>query len=845
MRPSQTAARVSPPESSPADASAAPACFHCGLPAPDPHRYAVVVDGVARPMCCAGCQAVTESILGAGLEAFYRNRTAVAASDEVAAASDAELALYDRPDVQAAFVEAGPDGSLEATLLIEGITCAACVWLNEQHLMRTPGVLRADVNYATRRARVRWDPAVTKLSTVLAAIQAIGYRAWPNDSAMSEKARVRERRSALWRLFVAAFGMMQVMMYAYPAYIAGEGDMTPEIAALFRWASLLLTVPVIVYSAAPFFRGALRDLRLGRLGMDVPVALGIGAAFLGSTWATLQGHGEVYFDSITMFVFFLLAGRWLEQGARDKAGEVLRHLVRALPVQAHRMAGYPADRSTETVPAAVLAPGDRVLVRPGDAFPADGVVLEGETRVDESLLTGESRPTVRRAGSTVVGGTANIEQPVVMRVDRAGGETRLSSIVKLVERAHSDRPRLVAAADRFAGWFVAVVLAIAATAALAWWWIDPSRALIVAVAVLVVTCPCALSLATPAALTVATGALARLGLVLTRERAIETLTRVTHVVLDKTGTLTEGTLGIVREQAFREGAGEAARAIAVALEAGSDHPVAQAFRRTASDMSSLPRVERVRHVAGAGVEGWVDGVRYRLGSRAFAAGIAGTLPTVADWGDVSEVWLVDDRGPVAGFGFGDRPRPDASAAVDGLRKLGFEVILASGDGEEAVRRAAQRCGVSHWMSGCSPEAKHALVTGLQSRGGVVCMVGDGINDAPVLAQADVSVAMGSGAVLAQQTADLVLCSGRLASVVDGFLLARRTLGIVRQNLGWAFAYNLVAIPLAATGWVTPWLAGIGMALSSLLVVLNALRLRTAGVRRVRQSAALDAVPAET
>lgn len=819
-------------------------CFHCGLPVTEPGRYVAIVDGEPRAMCCAGCQAVTETILGSGLASFYASRTSAAdrPSDNGTAlpASLAELAVYDRPEVQAAFVEAGPNGSLEATLLIEGITCAACVWLNEQHLSRVPGVIRADINYATRRARVRWDPAVCRLSLILDAIQAIGYRAWPNDSAQAERIDRLERRAALWRLFVAAFGMMQVMMYAYPAYIAGDGELTPDVAQLLRWSSLILTLPVILFSAAPFFRGAWRDLRLGRAGMDVPVALGIAAAFLGSAWATVSGRGEVYFDSVAMFVFFLLGGRWLEAAARRKAVEALRHLSRALPATAERLPRWPATRDVETVPALALHPGDHVLVRPGAAFPADGTIAEGETRVDESLITGESRPLVRRVGEDVVGGSANASQPVVVRVERAGAQTRLGSIVRLVERAHADRPRFVELADRYASWFVVVVLVLAGVAGLAWWWHEPAHALAVAVAVLVVTCPCALSLATPIAFTVATDSLARRGLVVTRERAIETLTRVTHVMFDKTGTLTEGRFSVAGIRTFGTASEQRCRAIASALEAGSDHPVARALRTGVTFEGDLAAI---RHEIGAGIEARVDGVEVRLGARHFAVGLCGSLPEVAFPADTTEVWLAAEDGPLAAFALGDRLRPDAAAAVRALRDAGIEVLLASGDGELAVAAVARQCGIDRWMAGQSPEDKHRRLAALQADGAVVCMIGDGVNDAPVLAGADVSIAMGSGAVLAQRSADLVMVGGRLGTLVGCFEVGTRTMRITRQNLAWAFAYNVVAIPLAAFGWVTPWAAGLGMAASSLFVVLNALRLRGAGVSAPADRARPDAVTA--
>lgn len=813
--------------------TASPECFHCGLPVLEPGRFVAIVEGRSRQFCCAGCQAVTETILGSGLSAFYRSRSErPEQSAGVEAASSAELAVYDRPEVQSTFVEHTADGSLEATLLLEGITCAACIWLNEQHLARQPGVISADVNFATRRARVRWDPQRTRLSALLAAIQAIGYRAWPHTSALAERVERTERRTALWRLFVAAFGMMQVMMYAYPAYIAGDGDMSSDIASLLRWASFVLTVPVVLYSASPFFAGAYRDLRFGRLGMDVPVAIGVAAAFAGSAWATWRGQGEVYFDSLCMFVFFLLAGRWLERGAREKAAESLRHLVRALPAKAQRLTAYPADPTRmETVPAAALSPGDHVLVRPGDAFPADGAVVSGESRVDESVLTGESYAVARAAGDPVVAGTANVSQPLVVRVDRIGGETRLGAIVRLVERAHAERPRLVEMADRYAGSFVAVVLVIAATSALAWSWIDPSRALVVAVAVLVVTCPCALSLAMPAALTVATGALARLGLIVTRERAIETLTRVTHVVLDKTGTLTEGRLGVLRIRLFAQAREHDVRSIAAALERGSDHPVARALR--GDEQLSTKVAEGLRHVAGAGIEGVVDAVRYRIGGRAFCEGLCGATAISESTTEAIQVWLASEAGVVAVIEFGDRLRADARALVDAFRELGVEVLLVSGDREPTVRSVAAQCGIDRWEAACTPERKHELVESLQREGAVVCMIGDGVNDAPVIARADVSIAMGSGAVLAQQCADFVLTRDRLDLIGAGMQAARRTMQVVRQNLGWALLYNVTAVPLAAFGWVTPWAAGLGMAASSLFVVFNALRLRSAGARSGR------------
>jgi Cu2+-exporting ATPase len=508
-------------------------------------------------MCCAGCQAVAQAIVANGLADYYRHRDALPESPrEALPQALADFGLFDHPDVQKNFVRRaeGPAGEheQEAALILEGITCAACVWLNESHVRRQPGVTAVDINYTTRRARVRWDERVTSLSAILEAIAAIGYRAHPYDIGRAEELAQKERKAALWRLFVAGFGMMQVMMYAVPVYLA-DGDMTPDIEQLMRWASLILTLPVILYSSAPFFVSAWRDLKLRRVGMDVPVALGVGAAFAASVWATLIAAGEVYFDSVTMFVFFLLTGRYLEMMARQKAARSVETLARAIPAFATRLGAWPlgsADAAGERVAVAELRAGDAVQVKPGETVPADGVVLDGESAADESLLTGESLPVPKRAGDGLIGGSVNTASPLVMRVERVGEATRVAAIQRLMERAAAEKPRLVEMADRVAGRFIVALLVLAIATAFGWWWVDPSRALWIFVAVLVVSCPCALSLATPAALTVATGALAARGVLVTRGHAIEALARADRFVFDKTGTLTVGRMELVETIPF-------------------------------------------------------------------------------------------------------------------------------------------------------------------------------------------------------------------------------------------------------------------------------------------------------
>jgi len=781
-------------------------------------------------MCCAGCEAVAQAIVANGLTDYYTHRDAMPESPRMAIPVELqELGLFDHPDVQKDFVKPVGDHEREAALILEGITCGACVWLNEAHLAKQPGVTAVDINYTTRRARVRWDENVTKLSILLDAIQSIGYRAHPYDAARSEEIAQKERRAAQWRVFVAGFGMMQVMMYAVPVYIAG-GDMTADIEQLMRWASLMLTLPVMFYSSVPFFRNAWRDLGLRRIGIDVPVALGIGVVFIASVWATLIGEGEVYYDAVTMFVFFLLSGRYLEMVARQRAARGVELLARALPAFCERLpeGGVGVEGAAERIPVAHLAVGDCVRVKPGETIPGDGTVIAGESSSDESLLTGESLPVAKRVGDTVTGGSINVGSPLVVRLDRVGEATRLASIRRLMEQAGAEKPALVQLADRIAGYFVGVLLVLAAATWIYWWNTDPSQALWIFVAVLVVSCPCALSLATPTALTVATGTLAREGVLITRGHAIETLARSNRWIFDKTGTLTVGRPTVV-EMRLASGTGEEAVAPLVrALEQATEHPVGHALLAKVG-AGETAMVSGLRAVTGQGIEAEMGGGTLRLGVPDFVAQLHGqALPDeIGAWlaeGN-SVVALGDAAGWRAWFRMADSLRPGAREALARLSATGAQLSILSGDAPQTVASVARALGVAEHRGGVAPEGKHAYVREAQESGATVVMVGDGVNDAPVLAQAHVSVAMGSGTDLARSQADIVLLSENLAHLGKGVLIARRTMRIIRQNLWWSFSYNMVAIPFAMTGWVTPWMAGIGMAGSSLLVVLNSLRLQ--------------------
>jgi Cu2+-exporting ATPase len=812
---------------------AAGECFHCGQPIPQNTHCPVEIEHVSREMCCRGCQAVAQAIVDGGLADYYRHRTAKSGTAALDASDVVpewlrQAKLYDLPEVQHSFVRQEAGDVREASLILEGIVCAACVWLNEHHISSLPGVLSVEVNYSTHRARVRWDNARIRLSEILHAVAAIGYTAHPFDPGRQEQLFQKERQAALRRLFIAGIGMMQVMMYAVPMYLAADdGSMPSWIENMMRWASLVLTLPVVGYSAWPFFLGAWRDLKLRQAGMDVPVALGVGAAFLASVYATLAGEGEVYFDSVSMFVFFLLSGRFLEMGARRKAADAAEKLVKLQPAMANRLVDFPASWSDELVSVSALSLGEHVLIRPGEAVPADGLVEQGASQVDESLLTGESRPVAKVGGERLIAGTVNVDSPLVMRVDGLGQDTVLSGIVRLLDRAMAEKPALAQLADRVAGWFVLALLLIAAVTGMLWYFIEPARAFWITVAVLVVSCPCALSLATPAALTAATGSLTRLGLLTTRGHALETLARATHFIFDKTGTLTHGKMSLLEVVPLGALTRPQCLRLAAALEHASEHAIARALSAAVEgDDQALAASETV-NLPGSGVEGVIDGRRYRLGRPQFAAELGGgAMPDAAllQRNGATTVALADESGWLALFVLGDTLRPDAAELVAGLTRRGKAVVLLSGDQEDAARQVARELGIQLVRAAMTPQGKLDYVRELQCEGAVVAMVGDGVNDAPVLAAADVSIAMGGGTQVARASADMILLSEHLPHLLSGLDIAVRTQRIIRQNLAWAFAYNLLAIPLAALGYITPWMAGIGMSASSLLVVLNALRL---------------------
>ncbi|MET0947236.1 MAG: heavy metal translocating P-type ATPase [Pseudomonas sp.] len=797
-------------------------CYHCALPVPAGSRFTAVVLGQSREMCCPGCQAVAEAIVAGGLESYYSHRSEASANPETLPVQLVdELALYDRPDVQAPFVR--HDGELsETTLLMEGISCAACGWLIEKHLRSLPAVAEARLNLSNHRLHVRWADSQLPLSQVLSELRHIGYVAHPYQADRAAEQLASENRLALRQLGVAGLLWFQAMMATMATWPEFNIDLSPEMHTILRWVALFLTTPIVFYSCAPFFRGAMRDLRTRHLTMDVSVSLAIGSAYIAGIWTAITGNGELYFDAVGMFALFLLTGRYLERRARERTAAATAQLVNLLPASCLRLT---ADGQSERILLSELRMGDHVLVYPGSVLPADGRIVEGQSSVDESLLTGEYLPQPRQSGDAVTAGTLNVEGALTVEVLALGHDTRLSAIVRLLERAQADKPRLAEIADRAAQWFLLISLILAAAIGLLWWQIDPSRAFWIVLAMLVATCPCALSLATPTALTAATGTLHKLGLLLTRGHVLEGLNQIDTVIFDKTGTLTEGRLVLRSIKTLAKLDADTCLSLAAALENRSEHPIARAFGR------APVAAEEVHSQPGLGLEGVVGGQRLRIGQPEFVCTLStSTIPPMPD--DAGQHLLLgDSNGPLAWFILDDRLRDDAFELLQACKARGWKTLLLSGDSSPMVARVAAELGIDEAQGGLRPDDKLAVLQQLHSQGRKVLMLGDGVNDVPVLAAADISVAMGSATDLAKTSADAVLLSNRLQALVHAFSLARRTRRVIIENLLWAGLYNGLMLPFAALGWITPVWAAIGMSVSSLTVVLNALRLtRMPGVQ---------------
>ncbi|MGI9236714.1 MAG: heavy metal translocating P-type ATPase [Woeseiaceae bacterium] len=790
-------------------------CFHCALPVPTGCNICVEIEGDSRPVCCPGCKAVAELIRDSGMSRYYVLRDAPDPGTGRPPEETAEWQVFDRDDMLAAFAESDSQAT-EATLYVGGMYCAACSWLIETTLTRLPGIEKAEVSPVTHRLRVRWRPEEARFSAILGTLASLGYQPQPLAPENTARPELIEQRTALKRLLVASVGMMQVMMFAVGLYAGDFQGIEQDMRRFLRIVSFLVTTPVVLYAARPFFAAAWRGINARKPGMDLPVSIAVGSAYLASVYATFTDGPAVWFDSVTMFVFFLTLGRFLEMRARHRSIDRSTALSSVLPNTATRLVGD--ERSI--VPVSRLLPGDAVLIRAGDAVPADGVIESGKTAVDEALLTGEATPRAKKVGDLIAAGSLNLDGLITMRVRRTGSETTLGTISRLSERARYTRPAFVTLADRIASYIVVALLVVASVVAVTWYVVDSERAFVVTLSVLVVTCPCALALATPAAFAAAGSRLAQLRLLVTNGNAIEVLSRATTVMFDKTGTLTLGQPRIgsvmVLDTAMTE---YDCRHVAAALETASAHPLARAFAMDAV----LPDVSSHHIEVGQGVSGVIDGRHWRLGSAAFVGGgAADTSPRLESAG--TNVFLGVDGNLVAWFALDDELRPEIDETLQALTAMGLKIALLSGDNHDAVRRVAMQLGITEFHSDCTPQQKLALIEAAQRNGERVLMVGDGINDAPVLSGADSSLAPAQGALLAQTSADVIMLGDSLRPVITLLRMSKRTMRIVRQNLAWAIVYNALALPLAAAGLVPPWLAAIGMSASSLIVVLNALRL---------------------
>jgi P-type Cu2+ transporter len=808
-------------------------CFHCDEPVPEELSLFVLIDKVERPMCCPGCQAVANAIIDYGLTDYYKFRTESAIKpEELVPEQLRDLSAYDDHLFQEELVTTETGNLKSTSLLLADMTCPACVWLIESRLSRLEGVVTINVNYSTQRAYVQWNDSNCHLSNILKSIATLGYKARPYDISQGQKQLDEEQRNQLRRLGLAGVLGMQVMMISIALYVGDWSGMEDRFRVFLSWIGLLLCTPVVFYSAQTFFVRAWRDLRLFRTGMDVPVSLGISIAYVNSIWATSTGSGQIYYDSIVMFVFFLLTGRYFEFRARRQSALYVDTIGQLIPNIATRMLKNNETQEQEMVSVASLKVDDILLIRPGDVIPVDGYLVEGETTVDEALLTGESAAVLKSKGDMLIGGSTNVDQSVQMSVSRVGKDTLCSHIYNLMEQGQRARPEIVALSNRISAWFVFSVLVISLLTAVYWISHNPSMWVSITISVLVVSCPCALSLATPVALAAAATRLMKEGVILVNTNAIEALNKVTTFVFDKTGTLTSGRLVISKIIPVSSKTEDECLAIARAIEINSSHPLAKAFAEKTCSSPKMCAVQ-IKNYPAAGISAEVEDVQYFLGNEKFieqhtALTAKADIPKI-DEATHSTIVIFADKSEIhCFFILEDSVRDGAQELLDFLKAKNKTVTILSGDSLQATTRLAEHLNLANVFAGQSPDQKMMHIQKIQKEGEIVAMVGDGVNDAPVLASANVSISMGDGTALASANADLILLNSRLDKLIGVIKLARAGKNVIRQNMGWAISYNLVALPLAVTGMISPWMAAIGMSLSSLIVVINSGRLNRDG-----------------
>ncbi|MDF2152186.1 heavy metal translocating P-type ATPase metal-binding domain-containing protein [Vibrio sp. CAU 1672] len=781
-------------------------CYHCGEDVPANTDFKVDILGASREMCCPGCQTVAQTIVDSGLVSYYQYRTAPAEKADLVPEQLQALVHYDNEDVQSEFVR-NQDNIAEVTLSLDGVSCAACAWLIEKQLTSCQGLVSIRVNTTTNRALLAWDKTQARLSELLSVIHQLGYKAAPFEADKQEAIYHRIMKQYLYRLGIAGLATMQVMMLAVALYLEVFGDLEPEFKNYFRWVSLIFATPVLLYSALPFYLNAWRSIRGRTLGMDVPVSIALIFAYVASLVATVTEQGEVFFESISMFTFFLLVGRFLEMRARRKAAAASGNLLKLIPAMATTLDG-------EQVPVKTLKIGDQIRVLPGEHIPADGHVLSGRIHIDESMLTGESVHVVKKAGDMVYAGTLNGDESFELEVTNSKADSMISNIVRLQDEAQHSKPKIAEIADVVARYFVGAILLISASTWLYWHQAKPDDAFWIMLSVLVATCPCALSLATPTALTCATSRMGNFGILLRKGHVFETLCKINHLVVDKTGTLTKGDIEISQTQTFAQLTEKQSLAIAAALEAHANHPIARAFSDYQADDY---QVSEVMNTIGAGISGKWNNQQVKIGSASFVLG-SGQIHQ-----ESHAVYLSLDEQHVATFFYHDPIRQESQSFIQRFAQAGIKTTLLTGDSFANAKPVAEQVGIDDIVASARPEDKLAYLKGLEN-GDIVMMVGDGINDAPTLAGAHLSVAMGGGTDVAKASADMTLLGDNLEKLLEARLLALKTRRIIRENLAWSLGYNLLILPLAIAGLVAPYIAVVGMSASSIIVVSNSLRL---------------------
>ncbi|WP_406733405.1 heavy metal translocating P-type ATPase [Vibrio scophthalmi] len=780
-------------------------CYHCGEEVPVNTDYKVEILGQIRDMCCPGCETVAQTIMDSGLVSYYQYRTAPAEKANLVPEQLQALVHYDNQEVQNEFVR-NSDKHSEVTLSLDGISCAACAWLIEKQLSHTEGVVQIRVNTTTNRAILAWDNSKAKLSELLAVIHQLGYKAAPFEADQQEAAYHRMMKQYLYRLGIAGLATMQVMMLAVALYLEVFGDLDPEFRNYFRWVSLIFATPVMLYSALPFYLNAWRSIRSKTLGMDVPVSIAMIFAYVASLVATVTEQGEVFFESISMFAFFLLVGRFLEMRARRKAAAASGNLLKLIPAMATTLEG-------EQTPVKTLQVGDKIRVLPGEHIPADGIITQGRVHIDESMLTGESIPVVKIIGDHVYAGTLNGEEAFVLEVRSSKADSMISNIVRLQDEAQLSKPKIAEIADVVARYFVAVLLVIAAATWFYWQQNQPDDAFWIMLAVLVATCPCALSLATPTALTCATSRMGNLGILLRKGHVFETLCKVNHLIIDKTGTLTHGDIEINSVRLFGQQSKSTTLSLAAALEAHANHPLARAFRPY---LDANVIIDEIENVIGFGIQGCYQGKPIKIGSAEFVL-------SSQEKAEPNAIYLSIANEHVATFYYQDPIRQEAVTFVKQFRTAGIKVTLLTGDSNANAVLVAQQIGIDDVVSEAKPQDKLDYLHSCRDDD-ITMMVGDGINDAPTLAGAHLSVAMGGGTDVAKASADMVLLGDKLDRILQARELALKTRRIIAENLAWSLGYNLLILPLAVAGLVAPYFAVVGMSASSIIVVSNSLRL---------------------